>query len=30
MTSNFSGSDPSLDIVCNVVSVLPVEYDGPS
>jgi hypothetical protein len=30
MTSNFSGSDPSLDIVCNVVSVLPVEYDVPS
>ncbi|KEH17079.1 hypothetical protein MTR_0046s0090 [Medicago truncatula] len=27
MTSNFIGSDPSLDIVCNVVSVLPVEYD---
>jgi hypothetical protein len=30
MTSNFSESDPSLDIVCNVVSVLPVEYDVPS
>ncbi|XP_039686971.1 uncharacterized protein [Medicago truncatula] len=27
MTSNFTGSDPSLDIVCNVVSILPVEYD---
>jgi hypothetical protein len=25
MTSNLSESDPSLDIVCNVVSVLPVE-----
>jgi hypothetical protein len=30
ITSNFSESDPSLDIVCNVVSVLPVEYDVPS
>jgi hypothetical protein len=30
MTSNFSESDPSLDIVCNVVSVLLVEYDVPS
>jgi hypothetical protein len=30
MTSNFSESDPSLDIVCNVVSILPVEYDVPS
>jgi hypothetical protein len=30
MTLNFSESDPSLDIVCNVVSVLPVEYDVPS
>jgi len=30
MTSNFSESDLSLDIVCNVVSVLPVEYDVPS
>ena len=27
MTSNFSDSEPSLDIVCNVVSILPVEYD---
>jgi len=30
MTSNFAESEPSLDIVCNVVSVLPVEYDVPS
>jgi hypothetical protein len=30
MASNFSESDPSLDIVCNVVSVLPIEYDVPS
>lgn len=30
MTSNFTGSDPSLDIICNVVSILPVEYDIPS
>jgi hypothetical protein len=30
MTSNFSESDPSLDIVCNVVSVLQVEYYVPS
>jgi hypothetical protein len=30
MTSNFSESDTSLDIVCNVVSVLPVEYNVPS
>jgi hypothetical protein len=30
MTSNFSESEPSLDIVCNVVAVLPVEYDVPS
>ncbi|KEH17474.1 hypothetical protein MTR_0013s0330 [Medicago truncatula] len=29
MTSNFTESDPSLDIVCNVVSVLPIEYDVP-
>jgi len=29
MTSNFSGSDPSFDVVC-VVSVLPIEYDVPS
>jgi hypothetical protein len=27
MTSNFSESGPSLDIVCNVVSMLPAEYD---
>ena len=27
MTSNFSNSEPSLDIVCNVVSILLVEYD---
>ena len=27
MTSNLSDSEPSLDIVCNVVSILPVEYD---
>jgi len=27
LTSNFSNSEPSLNIVCNVVSVLPVEYD---
>lgn len=27
MTSNFSDSEPSLDIVFNVVSILPVEYD---
>ena len=27
MTSNFSDSEPSLDIICNVVSILPVEYD---
>lgn len=30
MTSNFSESDLSLDIICNVVSVLLVEYDVPS
>lgn len=30
MTSNFTESDSSLDIVCNVVSVLPIEYDVPS
>jgi len=30
MTSNFTESEPSLVIVCNVVSVLPVEYDVPS
>jgi hypothetical protein len=30
MTSNFFESDPSLDIVCYVVSVLPVKYDVPS
>lgn len=30
MTLNFSASEPSLDIVCNVVSVLPVEYNVPS
>jgi len=29
MTSNFSGSDPSFDVIC-VVSVLPIEYDVPS
>ena len=27
MTSNFSDSGHSLDIVCNVVSIFPVEYD---
>jgi len=27
LTSNFSDSEPSLDIDCNVVSVLPVEYN---
>jgi len=27
ITSNFSDSEPSLDIVCNVVLILPVEYD---
>jgi len=27
MTSNFSDSGHSLDIVCNVMSILPVEYD---
>jgi len=27
MTSNFSDSEPSLDIVCNVVSIIPVESD---
>ena len=27
MTSNFSDYEPSLDIVCNVVSILSVEYD---
>jgi len=30
MTSNFIESKPSLDIMCNVVSVLQVEYDVPS
>ena len=30
VTSNFTESEPSLDIMCNVVSVLPVEYDVPS
>jgi len=29
MTSNFSGSDPSFDVIC-VVSMLPIEYDVPS
>jgi len=29
LTSNFSESDPSFDLVC-VVSVLPIEYDVPS
>jgi len=29
MTSNFSGSEPSFDVIC-VVSVLPIEYDVPS
>jgi len=29
MTSNFSGSDPSFNVVC-VVSVLSIEYDVPS
>ena len=29
LSSNFSGSDPSFDVVC-VVSVLPIEYDVPS
>jgi len=29
VTSIFTESEPSLDIVCNVVSVLPVEYDVP-
>jgi len=29
LTSNFSGSDPSFDVVC-VVSVLPIKYDVPS
>jgi len=27
MTSNFSDFEPSLDIVCNVVSIFPVKYD---
>jgi len=27
MISNFSDSEPSLDIVCNVVSIFPIEYD---
>ena len=27
MTSNFSDSGHSLDIICNFVSILPVEYD---
>jgi len=27
MTSNFSDFEPSLDIVCNVVSILQVKYD---
>jgi len=27
MTSNFYDSGHSLDIICNVVSILPVEYD---
>jgi len=30
VTSNFIESEPSLDIMCNVVSVLPTEYDVPS
>jgi hypothetical protein len=30
MTSNFSESELSLDIVCNVMSMLPAEYDVPS
>jgi len=29
VTSNFTESEPSLDIMCNVVSVLLVEYDVP-
>jgi len=29
MTSNFSGSEPSFDVIC-VVLVLPIEYDVPS
>jgi len=29
MTSNFTESEPSIDVACNVVSVLPVEYDVP-
>jgi len=29
MTSNFSRSEPSFDVIC-VVSVLPIEYDVPS
>ena len=27
MTSNFSDSEPSLDMICNVVSILSVEYN---
>jgi len=27
LTSNFSDSEPSLNIICNVVSILPIEYD---
>jgi len=27
LTSNFSDSESSLDIMCNVVSILPIEYD---
>ena len=30
VTSNFTESEPSIDIMCNVISVLPVEYDVPS
>ena len=30
VTSNFIDSEPSFDIMCNVVSVLPIEYDVPS
>jgi len=30
VTSNFTEAEPSLDIMCNVVSVLPIEYDVPS
>jgi len=30
VTSNFTESEPSLDIMCNFVSVLSVEYDVPS